>query len=108
MKYYKHEFTAHNGAKSACNVYTLRHGKVKYIGFEDINKGMSVTNATEILATGLIHVNKWDPNNVLFFEWYADQEEGTVDEITYTWKNGEATDPRWKVFCDRTDNPFKN
>ena len=100
-------FTAENGVVSACNVHILQVGPTNYIGFEDINHGSSVTNSSELLATHMLALGKWDPEDCLFFEWYKGGGlGGTVDEIVYTWKDNIASDPDWKTFCSVDKNPF--
>jgi len=111
---YRYEFEAFNGTQSACNIYTLYFGKVKYIGFEDINDGTSVTNSSNLLATRIVQENGWEPNDCLFFEWYAhlngkfDIDAYTVDEVIYIWKDKVASGAQWKEFCPLKENPFKN
>jgi hypothetical protein len=104
---YNFKYIADNGIESECVVHILHVGDTKYIGFEDINIGSSVTNSAEILATSTIRAYSWDPENCLFFEWYRDSYTGdTVDEIIYVWDDQIATNPSWKEFCSMKDNPF--
>jgi len=101
-------FKGFNGVHSRINLYHIDVGSTHYVGFEDINEGTSVTNATEIIATEVIKTKGWDPEFCLFFEWYDDAvPEDTVDEIMYQWKNKKATFARWKPYCPITQNPFK-
>lgn len=107
MKSGQYKFTTALGAESTYNIFILRFGKVKYIGFEDIGMGPSVTNTSEDLASHLVQTHDWDPNDCLFFEWYDGMDDNGVDEIEYTWTDKTARDPKWKPFCSAKDNPFK-
>lgn len=104
----RYEFVAENGVSSACNVYVMKVGSVRYVGFENIGEGVSVTNAAEQLVNGMIQKNDWDPEDCFFFEWYNEYEDGTVDMIEFTWNDRIASNPKWKVFCEKDRNPFKS
>lgn len=102
-------FVAPNGVQSSCNIYHIDINNFHYVGFEDISKGVSVTNASEFIATEVVKKMKWNPENCLFFEWYLthkDKNDG-VDNIEYTWVKREATNPKWKRYYKHKENPFK-
>lgn len=108
---FKYSYTSSDGKISACKIYILHSGNVKYIGFEDIDEGDLVTNSIDRLATSIVRQNDWDPKDCLFFVWYLYKNKKgnkTVDEIEYNWdKDKTATLPRWKKYCSLEDNPFK-
>lgn len=109
MGSYKYEYTALNGVKSACNIYIMRFGKVKYIGFENINEGVSVSNSSEQLATNIVKLYEWKHNDCLFFEWGNKEfNNNWIEEVIYEWdEKNVARKADWKPFCTNVDNPFK-
>lgn len=67
------------------------------------NPGMSVTNASEYIATHLVNQYKFDPEECIFIEHY-DYQDGrstpTWDQVAYTWvkhlsKGWQASLPKW-------------
>jgi hypothetical protein len=107
MKSYTHYFKGFGIHPSAIAVWINRgeDGKT-WIGFEDLNEGTSVTNASEQLATEIVKKEGLVPVNCRFFDWYP-QHGGDVDEVTYSWKPGNiASNPDWKPFCKASKNPF--
>ena len=70
-----------------------------YICFIDLYIGVSVTNASEHLATEIVGKLKLDPLYCRFFETYSYQNQETLDEIKYDWKKvgGDwvAVNPQW-------------
>ena len=102
------KFKGFHNISSMINLYHIDVDGIHYVGFEDINEGTSVTNATEIIATEVIKIKGWNTESCLFFEWYEDSlPEDTVDEIIYNWENNKATIARWKPYCPISQNPFK-
>lgn len=109
-------FIAPNKVKSACNIYILaisEKGSPKryLIGIEDINEGMSVTNASEIIATEIM--KKYlpadlNPENCTFLEWYSyyNTKYDTIDQVEYNWDGKIASSPRWKSYGRFDQNPF--
>jgi hypothetical protein len=107
-KKFQLDFTAPNGVPSSCNVYHYDVDKTHYIGLEDIGIGMSVTNASEVIATEIVKQKNWEPEYCLFFEWFDYYNDNdSVDEVIHVWKDGEAVSATWKPFCKIKDNPFK-
>lgn len=109
MKTYNHSFKGYGVHPSTVAVFIIlgEDGKT-WIGFEDLNQGTSVTNASEQLATEIVKKEGLVPANCRFFEWYS-QYEQDLDEIEYSWKPGNiAKDPVWKPFCSAENTPFKN
>lgn len=82
-------------AKGWCYIsqVTDEHG-IRHVLFVEPNNntGMSITNASEDVATQYIHsilgVNNFDPSRVRFFESYENGgiAEGGIDRIFYTWE----------------------
>lgn len=105
MKGYIHEYVAWGMRSSSCRVYIKTVGKVTFVGFENREGGTSVTNASEQIATEIVKKEKLDPLKCKFFEWYPEYD-GDVDEIIYTWKKGEASNPIWKPYSGSDRNPF--
>ena len=104
MKTYIHHFRGTNGVPSHCQVYIKEMGTSTWVGFAN-GDGLSVTNASEQLASEIAFKENLDPKMTKFFEWYPEYEP-RVDEINYTWKGSEASNPQWKHFCDVEENPF--
>ena len=67
--------------------------------FENTGDGVSVTNASEIIASEIIDKFKLHPANCRFFETYKGYER--VIEIQYSWRvevkseKWEASSPEW-------------
>jgi len=93
---FKHEFRGrNNNFPSACNVYVHSDDDYHYILFENTDEGVSVTNASEQLATEIVELLKLDPDDCRFFEKYS--HNLCVDEITYLWRENEFNDSKWKA-----------
>lgn len=106
MKTYIHEYLGFGSHKSKCKVYIKEEEKI-LIGFEDLNVGTSVTNASEQLATEIIKKENFNPKNIIFYEWYP-QYDAEVSEIKYIWnENNIASNATWRFHCYEKDNPFK-
>ena len=67
-----------------------------FILFEDIDDGMSVTNASEQIASEIVKDWKLNPDDCRFFETYRQYDYETFDEITYMWMENKAYNPSWK------------
>lgn len=75
-----------------------------FILFENIDIGVSVTNASEQLAEEIVNQYQLQPGDCRFFETYREYDYKTVDEIEYTWvkekfresSKWSACDARWK------------
>jgi hypothetical protein len=98
---FEHEFIAPNGVRSRCRVAIIEDDGDKLILFEDIAIGMSVTNASELIATQVVNKFGYEPSDCRFFETYREYDYDTLDEIEYTWEfidrkgQWEANYPRW-------------
>ena len=105
MKTFIHFFKGYGVHPSRCKVYVQEVGTQTWVGFEDMNEGTSVTNASEQLATEVVENLLLNPTNCKFFEWYP-QYEGRVDKIEYRWKGPIASHPEWSHCCNADENPF--
>ena len=78
---------------SKCRVQIWEDAAKNVVLFSDINKGTSVTNASEQIAQEI------KPNltriAVRFFETYP-HNDSEYDEISYTIRDGEYSSPDWK------------
>jgi len=86
-----------------------------FICFENLGIGVSVTNASEMLASQIVAKYGFVPENCRFFETYREYDNDTFDEIEYTWRyvtsqNGkiylEAKNPKWKPGDEYIKNMF--
>ena len=110
MKHYEkfdHLFKWHHFAfQSKISVHIIKDDEKYYILFEDLNMGTSVTNATEQLATEIVSLKNLNPDDCRFFEHYPEYD--SFDEITYSWKNKDASKPQWRPATDEIINMFKS
>ncbi len=68
------------------------------------NPGMSVTNAIAEIATQAVTALALVPEETRFIEHYSQEsyeqrnpnEPETYDEVTFTWKDRTASNPRWR------------
>jgi hypothetical protein len=101
-----HKFKGFNGMGVHSSVYIkvyypadVDNNKVM-VCFIDINDGVSVTNASEQLATEVLPLIRLIPEDCRFFETYQQYYYDDFDEIEYTWSenNGKwiANTPKWK------------
>ena len=67
-----------------------------FVLFENLGDGVSVTNASEQLATEIIDEYKLNLSITRFFETYQEYDYETFDEITYSWSDRKASNPNWK------------
>jgi len=116
IKEFLHKFKGFNGA----GVNSCVRVKVYYpeevnnnnvlICFIDINDGVSVTNASEQLASEVLFLLDLNPKNCRFFETYEQYNFDSFDEIEYTWNlnNGKwiATSPKWKPALKKIKDLF--
>ena len=104
-KSFLHHFQA--PSHSDCMVYVFENGDERHIVFEDIDSGMSVTNATEQLAGEIVNEYKLDPDYCWFYETYRQFDYETFEEVEYSWSKKDdfwvALNPIWKIADD-----FKN
>jgi len=102
----RHIFSTNLKSLNSCEVDFWIVEDCIYILFTDINDGVSVTNASEQLATEMlsllqnIGVDFKNIPNLRFFETYRtnENEESSVDEITYTQTNNIMTSPKWETY----------
>lgn len=97
MEVFQHEYEGFGTHPSKCMVYIKkvtnpRYSDTMFVCFEDLGEGTCVTNASEQLATEIVKKMGLDPENTRFFETYDRQQ---LDEITYSWKDLEASNPKW-------------
>jgi hypothetical protein len=92
-----HEFKGFGRVPSECSVTIISTDLEHAIYFQDLNKGTSVTNASEQLSSEIVNMLKLDPEDCRFFETYDCE---SFDEITYTWRKSRekliAESPEWK------------
>ena len=93
---FEHEFIAPNGVRSRCRVAIIEDDGDKLILFEDIAIGMSVTNASELIATQIVNKFNYHPSDCRFFETYREYNYDSLDEIEYDWKLNERTQ-KWEA-----------
>lgn len=105
MRTFIHEYKGYGAHPSRCKVHIAEVGTQTWVGFEDMNEGTSVTNASEKIATEIVEELLLNPANCKFFEWYP-QYDGMVSQIFYKWYGPVAAYPEWKYFCDSDENPF--
>ncbi|MDD5648996.1 MAG: hypothetical protein PHF86_01020 [Candidatus Nanoarchaeia archaeon] len=97
MEKFVHQFKAL--LPSSCIIRIVDQDDKHMILFENTGDGVSVTNASEIIASEIIDKFKWHPANCRFFETYKGYER--VIEIQYSWIVGvvsekwEANHPDW-------------
>ena len=103
-----HHFQSIGIRTDCCMVHIFENGNERHIVFEDIDGGMSVTNASEQIATEIVNEYKLDPDFCWFYETYQQFDYETFEEIEYNWVIGDkdvwtANSPVWKEDAD-----FKN
>ena len=81
---------------STCFIRMYNVDGKTFILFEDIDGGMSVTNASEQIASEIVEDWKLNPIDCRFFETYRQYDYDTFDEITYVWREKKAYNPSWK------------
>jgi hypothetical protein len=90
--------------RSLCHLRVLQWEKETIVIATElaVNPGKSVTNAAEEIATQVIHQFQLDPLRTRFIERYTKDSyevsdfEGTFDEVTFTWRENRASNPRWR------------
>jgi len=105
IKQFEHDYVGWNGVRSRCNVMIFSDDGEHLVCFENLGIGVSVTNASELIATQIVAKCNLDPQDCRFFETYREYDNETFDEIEYTWhifksQSGkeywEAKRPVWK------------
>lgn len=81
---------------STCYIRMYEENGKTFILFENLGDGLSVTNASEQLASEIVKDWKLNPVDCRFFETYREYEYETFDEITYTWRDNKAYNAFWK------------
>lgn len=113
---FTHDYVGWNGVHSRCNVTILSDKGKHFIWFENIGIGVSVTNASEMLATQIVAKYDLNPKDCRFFESYQEYDNDTFDEIEYRWEdriqigktNKEAKNPVWKPAPEAIRDLFLN
>src|SRR5687767_2077264 len=95
----------HDRARCRVRIYSERDGPRTAILTElPENTGMSITNASEEIATMLAARWQLDPKTTAWVEHYPpeawreeERRDETFDEIHYTWDSNKTADtPRWR------------
>ena len=86
IKQFTYDYTGRNGVRSQCNVMIFSDDDDHFICFENLGIRVSVTNASEMLATQIVAKYGFEPQDCRFFETYREYDNETFDEIEYTWK----------------------
>lgn len=105
---FEQDYLGFGRVRSRCNIRMFSENGEHLFLFEDINLGTSVTNASEQLATQMVAMFHYKPENCRFFETYREYDYDSVDEIEYSWSSKfyrldkteeivwEAKYPKWK------------
>lgn len=104
MKTFKFDYVGSNKLKACCDVSIIGKTPVVVLHERADNPGMSVTNASEYIATALYvsRLRHFDPASIRWFEHYPDDPQ-SWDRIEYriqesTTREGRSvrfTDPNW-------------
>jgi len=99
IQQFEHDYTGWNGVRSRCNVMIFSDDGDHFICFENLGIGLSVTNASEILAMQIVAKFNFDPQDCRFFETYREYDNETFDEIEYTWHifKSQSGEEYWKA-----------
>ena len=94
---FEHDYLGFGWVRSRCNIRMFSDNGEHLFLFENIGIGTSVTNASEILATQMVAMFHYKPENCRFFETYSEYDYKSFDEINYTWKQklGRSGDYEW-------------
>src|SRR5258708_23620118 len=100
------KFNEEQPVPSHCHLKISKHNDQYIVIATELgtNEGMSITNAAEFLATKVAQEFDLDPSKTVFIEHYSDESfenmksktEETYNQVTFTWENGEASDPQWR------------
>jgi len=111
METFVHEFKGFGRVPSRCLVKIISENDKHFILFEDINEGTSVTNASEQLASEIVSLMGYEPEDCKFFETYKQYDYDTFDEIIYEWSfdeyTWEASKPNWMPGHEDIKHLFK-
>lgn len=119
MQGFLYEFLGFGRIPSKCAITIISDDGDRFIFFENIGEGTSVTNASEQLATEIVNKFGYYPGDCRFFETYRENDYDTVEEIEYQWsgisnqdgsikKNWEAKNASWKPASEEIVELFKN
>ena len=104
-KEFMHPFKSWNNILTTCLVKMWSDDGETFICFINLGNGVSVTNASEQLATEITNEYNLDPRECRFFETYQEYNYDNFDEIEYVWEQSKtentknkwnATRPKWK------------
>ena len=99
-----HEYKGYGVHPSECIVRMYTDDGDTFICFVDLDKGTSVTNATEQLAAEIVNKFRLKPEDCRFFETYKQYGYSTLDEIEYKWwpdlAHWVAREPKWHQVID--------
>jgi hypothetical protein len=103
-----YEFITATGVKARCGLRILRDGSQVVVILSELrdNRGRSVTNAAEEIATQVRRKFGLDPDQTRWIERYPERqrfrrnrdrsEPDVYDEILYVWDEYRATEPEWR------------
>jgi len=105
-----HDFMGYGRVPSQCIVKIYSDDGETMICFIDIDKGTSVTNSSEQLASEIVNKFHLRPEDCRFFETYEQYDYETFDEVEYDWwpdlAQWVARDPKWKPAEERLKDLF--
>lgn len=88
MEQYTLDFKATNNYPSQCDIIIYRQSGI--VIATDIDKGMSVTNACEIIANEVVRQFHVNPHHMIFIERYRpDRADQTTDLVRFDFVEGE-------------------
>lgn len=93
------EFKASNGYPSSCHITIYR--EIQLVVVSETGEGVSVTNASEMIATQVVNQYGLDPKRMLFVEHYPESQrpnpyEESYDLVMFIWGKGGAYCPTWR------------
>ena len=101
-------FTDHNRRPGICRVEIYRGKRYDLVVLTELegNTGMSVTNASERIASQVCQSYRLDPARVRWVERYLPDvsgytERSSQDEITYTWNGTQCSSPQWRYLSEK-------
>ena len=95
MEQHTLNFKGSNGYPSACEITIYRQTNI--IIATDIDQGMSVTNACEIIANAVVQWFNVNPHTMFFIEQYRPgRPDQTTDLVKFDFADGKAfRRPQW-------------
>lgn len=87
----RYDYQGYHGCKSHCDIEIKGH--VVIATQVPDNKGTSITNLAEVLATQIAQRYRINPQQLIWIEHY--QQYGTYDLVKFTWNGQQFTSPDW-------------